>query len=369
MSERTPTTDYRVELEAYAGPLDLLLYLVKRHEIDLHDIPMATLTDQYLRHLEVIKAIDVERAGEFLVMAATLLEIKSQMLLPRVAVAQDEQAERDESATDGLADATDPRYELVQQLLAYKRFKDAAIELEHRQEDWSRRLPVHAAAPDEPEPADADAAPRDFELEDLDVMALCEAFANILDSIGRTRDHEVTYDDTPISLHAADIYDRLLRDGPTTLQKIFEGRTDRAEMIGLFLAMLELVRERKVKVLQERIGGAIALEAVPEDRVPTTEEPGTDWRDPETGEVQYDWPDEEARQRAERRKRLRAERLARGEKPDTGDDEDGPGVEFETESLDDMLDDVRAEAAEEGDTADEPGADEPGDDERPDTPR
>jgi segregation and condensation protein A len=137
--------DYRVQLDAYAGPLDLLLYLVKRHEIDLNDIPVAELTEQYLNHLKVIQEIDVELAGEFLVMAATLLEVKSQMLVPQVTEDGEEAP-----ATDSIEDPTDPRYELVQQLLAYKRFKDAAIDLEERQREWEARLPPPPPPPPRP---------------------------------------------------------------------------------------------------------------------------------------------------------------------------------------------------------------------------
>ncbi len=126
--------DYRVELEAYAGPMDLLLYLVKRDEIDLFDIPMHTLCKQYLEHIRLMKLVDINVASEFLVMAATLVEIKSQMLVPA--------PEAGEEATDASAGAMvdfDPRRELVRQLLEYKRFKDAARALEERQERWMSR--------------------------------------------------------------------------------------------------------------------------------------------------------------------------------------------------------------------------------------
>jgi len=129
-------TDYRVELEAYSGPMDLLLYLVRKHEIDLNDIPIAKLTEQYMAHLERLREMDFELAGEFLVMAATLLEIKSQMLTPQP-TAEGEQAE---GSADNALSSLDPRYELVQQLLAYKRFKDLAGELESRQHEWARRF-------------------------------------------------------------------------------------------------------------------------------------------------------------------------------------------------------------------------------------
>lgn len=302
--------DYRVQLDAYAGPLDLLLYLVKRHEIDLHDIPVAQLTEQYLEHLALIQQIqpdmDVEKAGEFLVMAATLLEIKSQMIMPR---SPEEQAEDDDAASEENLDTTDPRYELVQQLLAYKRYKDAARKLERKQDDWANRFPVHPIAKPKKKPTDPETAEKiEIDLEDVNVLDLCEAFSRILSSIGHTGQHEVTYDDTPISLHAEDIYDRLHREGAMSLQKIFEGRRNRSEMIGLFLATLELVRDHKVRVFQDD-AGEITLETQPEqEQQADRSEQATDWRDPETGEVQYDWPDEAGKLRAAKRARLRANR-------------------------------------------------------------
>src|SRR5260221_2979383 len=116
---------YRVELDIFRGPLDLLLFLVKRHEVDILDIPIARIAEQYLHYLEVLRLIDVERAGEFLVLASTLMEIKSKMLLPRAETATDHEA--------------DPRQELVRQLLEYKQFKDAAVLLQERTEQQSLR--------------------------------------------------------------------------------------------------------------------------------------------------------------------------------------------------------------------------------------
>ncbi len=302
-----PQNDYRVELDAYSGPLDLLLYLVKREEIDLHDIPIARLTEQYLQHLQLLQQIDIDLAGDFLVMAATLLEIKSAMLVPSAASASEDPAQAPASVID-------PRLELVQQLLAYKRFKDAANDLEDRYEQWSRRfahLPVapqrSAAETDEP----TDAGELEIDLEDAHVLDLCEAFARILETVGQgPRAHEVVYDDTPISLHAEDIVDRLQREGAMTLQQIFVGRKTRAEMIGLFLATLELTRQRRIRIVQDKLAGEIRVELRPPEE--SQEDRATDWRDPVTGEIQYDWPSEEARLRAERRAKLRAKR-ARGQ--------------------------------------------------------
>ncbi|MEM6505170.1 MAG: segregation/condensation protein A [Planctomycetota bacterium] len=360
----TPYGDYRVRLDAYAGPLDLLLYLVKRHEIDLHDIPVAELTEQYLRHLEVIKSIDVESAGEFLVMAATLVEIKSRMIIPQSL----REGEGDhEDPTQDIEETADPRYELVQQLLAYKAFKDAAYALDDRAQQWEHRFPVRVKAgqrveEDRPEEVSID-------LEDVNVYDLCEAFGRILETVGHIGDHAVTYDDTPISLHAEDIHDRLRTDAPVggmTLQEIFEGRSNKSEMIGLFLATLELVRQRLIVVLQdeqvERAGpGAnIRLVLVPEaERQPIND----DTEREAVGEAGYDWPDEASRLRFERRERLRAtlaakaEAEARGEQFDTkaykkqlAEQRGGEIDELDEEELAIEADD--AEYLEKGDQAD-----------------
>lgn len=310
--------DYRVELDCYSGPLELLLFLVRRHEIDLNDIPVAKLTEQYLEHIRLIQQIDVELAGEFLVMAATLLEVKSAMLVPRP---EGEEAMLDQPTENN---PLDPRYELVQQLLAYKRYKDAANGLEARRQEWeSRFFRAPAAAPRSglvTDDASADnAAPVEIDLEDVHVLDLCEAFSRILETIGVNTAHQVVYDDTPIALHADDILDRLTRDGAMSLQQIFVGRSGRSEMIGLFLATLELVRQRRIKVIQDRVAGEIRLELRPgQEQNPQADDKVTDWRDPATGEMQYEWPSEDARRRAERRAKLRASyasRMKQGDAP------------------------------------------------------
>ncbi len=321
------TQDYRVELDAYSGPLDLLLYLVRRDEIDLLNIPIARLTEQYLKHLREIEDVDVNLAGEFLVMAATLLEIKSAMLLPRGQESEAEAASTEDSQP------FDPRYELVQQLLAYKRFKDAAADLESRRELWQARFarrPVRTKTRDDesleilraavedddrfvdgvPDDQD-DADVADVELDDIHVMDLAEAYVRVMESIGQAPAmHEVVYDETPIGLHAEDILDRLGRESKLTLAAVFEGRS-RSEAIGLFLAMLELVRLRKIVVLQGAETGEVQIEPRPQDADPgmpqdAAEKAADRWRNPETGEIDYDWPTDDARRRAERRAKLRA---------------------------------------------------------------
>ncbi|MAX22977.1 MAG: hypothetical protein CMJ19_00620 [Phycisphaeraceae bacterium] len=363
--------DYRVNLDCYSGPLDLLLYLVKRSEIDIYDLPMKELTEQYLKHLKLIEQFNVDNAGEFLVMAATLLEVKSLMIMP----AGEEGEQGEENEDDGLSES-DPRYGLVQQLLAYKKFKDAAMQLDERREEWEKRF---AAMPTRLTKADRkqleagdeaeDAKPVEIDLEDANVLDLCEAFARILESIGRnTGTHDVTYDDTPIALHAEDIYDRLQRDGTMTLQKMFEGRKSKSELIGLFMATLELVREHRVRVIQDTVKSEIKLELRPEeDAKQGTDDSGQrDWKNPETGEVEYDWPSEADRKRAERRAKLRATfakkkkdaEEAELDEDDLLDDEDEDSIEDETSEEQDTDD-----ASEDDDEADYDDDDEDFDDE------
>jgi segregation and condensation protein A len=190
-------------------------------------------------------------------MAATLMEIKSVMLLPKAPVVAG-----DGSTTTVAQDLADPRYELVQQLLEYKRFKDSASLLEHRQREHENRFPRHpgrtAGQSDEPPPVD---------LDEVQVWDLLEAFNRLLSEVSmrQPRMHEVPYDDTPIDLHAADIEDRLRREGKLTLMALIIGRKNRSEMIGVFLALLELIREKRVLVQQSDVHGQIDIEIAPEE--------------------------------------------------------------------------------------------------------
>jgi len=253
--------DYRVEIDVYNGPLDLLMYLIKRDELDIYDIPITRITESYISYLNELRALkandgfDINVAGEFLVMAATLMEIKSAMLLPKTVVATS--ADGAPSAAEQLQD---PRMELVKQLLEYKRLKDQATVLERTQHTHSERFPRVPASRDgtndDPPPVD---------LEEMQVWDLLDSFTRLMKEVGtrKPRYHEVTYDDTPIDLHAADIEDRLKRDGKLTLRALLIGRTSRSEMIGVFLALLELIREKKILVQQTEVLGELEIEDAP----------------------------------------------------------------------------------------------------------
>jgi len=223
--------DYRVNLEMFAGPLDLLLYLVRKEEVDIYDIPIAKITDQYIRYIELLKSLDIDLAGDFLVMAATLMQIKSAMLLPR--------AEPDQLGDE---DLSDPRTELVRQLLEYKRFKDAANLLnaaaDEQQERYARPGTLIERLKPDTEP--------ELDIEQVSIWDLLEAFDSVCKAIGSTSDVRHIQDDTPIDLYQIEILHRLQTEGPLTFERIFESRANRVVMVGLFLALLELVRSKLV---------------------------------------------------------------------------------------------------------------------------
>jgi segregation and condensation protein A len=192
--------------------------------------------------VNTLTAIDPNVAGEFLVMAAVLMEIKSRMLLPRpVAVEGDAE------------DLSDPRLELVRQLLEYKKFKDASLELGASAQAAALRWPRGPAALEPAKPGAVD-------LEQVQIWDLVAVFNRLMASIGESAaTHDVVFDDTPIALHAADILDRMQAEGGALgFEDVFVGRT-KVEMIGLFLALLELMRQKRVTVTQSGMFGTIRI--------------------------------------------------------------------------------------------------------------
>jgi segregation and condensation protein A len=242
--------DYRVNLDMFAGPMDLLLYLVRREEVDIYDIPIAEITDQYIRYIEILQSLDIDLAGDFLVMASTLMQIKSAMLLPK--------ADLEQLQTDDLAD---PRAELIRQLLEYKKFKDAANLLAAAADETNKRFPRPASVIEQLKPG----SEPEVDIEQLSVWDLLEAFGSIFEATGGVRfDVSHIKDDTPIDLYQIEILHRLQTEGPMSFERIFESRTSRVVMIGLFLALLELIREKLVGAEQEGISPSIYLRPLTE---------------------------------------------------------------------------------------------------------
>ena len=242
--------DYRVNLDIFAGPLDLLLYLVRKEEVDIYDIPIAKITDQYLQYVELLKQFDIDLAGDFLVMAATLMEIKSAMLLPRD---EPEQAGQDSSG--------DPRAELIRQLLEYKRFKDAANLLDAAAERHQERFGRPASLIDRLAP---DAEP-EIDMDQVSIWDLLEAFDTICKATGTSSYTGHICDDTPIDLYQIEVLHRLQTEGPLSFARIFEARPNRLVMVGLFLAMLELIRDKLIWAEQDESSAHIYLRALTDE--------------------------------------------------------------------------------------------------------
>ena len=241
--------DYRVNLDIFAGPLDLLLYLVRKEEVDIYDIPISKITDQYICYIEMLKSLDIDLAGSFLVMAATLMQIKSAMLLPK--------AEPDQFQDD---DLSDPRAELIRQLLEYKKFKDAANLLNAAADEQKERFGRPGTIVEQLKP---DTEP-EIDIEQVSIWDLLEAFDVICKATGTAIDISQIKDDTPIDLYQIEILHRLQTEGPMTFQRIFESGANRVVMIGLFLAILELIREKLIWAKQTR-GSSIYLRSLTDE--------------------------------------------------------------------------------------------------------
>ena len=233
------TDDYRVQLDVFSGPLDLLLYLIRRDELDIQDIPLARLTEQYLEYVRLLEELDPNTAGDFLVMASTLVELKSRALLPTPPL-------------DAEDDQEDPRKLLVKQLLEYKRFKDAAEALGSAADERAKRFVRR--------PADLPKELEGVELEEAQVWDLLSAFGRVMTAIGQGPGlHEVTYDDTPLEEYVDLILDTLERLGTVEFHTLFADHGDRGEVIGMFLALLELLRRRQLRAEQDTLHGSIYL--------------------------------------------------------------------------------------------------------------
>ncbi|MFQ3581917.1 MAG: segregation/condensation protein A [Chloracidobacterium sp.] len=230
--------DYRIRLEVFEGPLDLLLYLIKRHELDITDIPMARITAEYLAYIQALRELDFDVAGEFLVMAATLIHIKSRMLLPATA----------EAAADSPGE--DPRATLVRQLMEHQRYRAAAEELwvryEIEQGVYLRPSLDKAAA----------------EEVNVTVFDLLETFKRILDRRRQQLELAIAQDTVTQARKLAELRALLAECPRLNAARLFEAARTKREMVCLFLAILELLREGFARFSQLETFGDIHLEAI-----------------------------------------------------------------------------------------------------------
>jgi len=253
---------YSIKLPVFEGPLDLLLHLIRENKIDIYDIPIALITHQYLQYIEIMKELNLEIAGEFLVMASTLIHIKSRMLLPA-----DESEESEEQE--------DPRLELVQRLLEYQAFKEASLSLRDREETWRDyfwREPVGDGE-------DVQEGGAELALFDLNLFDLIGAFKKLLDRVP-PETVEITRETLTVKDKISLIVDRL--EGADTIQfeSLFSDDCTRTEMIVTFIALLEVIRLGLARVYQDREFGTIWIinpgKADTENQDDGSENPGQD---------------------------------------------------------------------------------------------
>jgi segregation and condensation protein A len=233
--------EYKVKLEIFEGPLDLLLYLVKKDEVDIYDISIERIAQQYLEYIEVFKMLDLELAGEFLVMASNLLYLKSRSLLPVDQQPPEEEAEED-----------DPRWELIRQLVEYKKFKEAAAHLGERE---ALQSSVFARMADTSEP------PPERPLGEVSIFDLINAFNNVLKRIStKSEDLREIFEENFTVGDKIDLIMKMTSGGVALkFSELFASAASRAEIVVTFLALLELVRLKQLRCSQDNPFGEIEL--------------------------------------------------------------------------------------------------------------
>ena len=238
---------YEVRLEAFEGPLDLLLHLIREHEIDIYDIPIATVTEQYLEYIRVMETLDLALAGEFLEMAATLIRIKIRMLLP--------------PSIDETEEEKDPREELVRQLVEYKKFKEAASVLSghevERRDHFQHGVDISVYRTVDEDEVEPDEFLREVTLFDL-VDCLREVLARVPERIDV---HEVDIDQFSVEDRLDFIRDRIRDSHAIRFRDLFSASSGRAEIVTTFIALLELIRLGDIVAVQSLVFGEIEIKA------------------------------------------------------------------------------------------------------------
>jgi len=228
---------YKVSLDVFEGPLDLLLYLIKKDEVNIYDIPIAKILAEYLQYIELMKLLDLNVAGEFIVMAATLIQIKSKMLLPVEEKTEEEELEE-----------LDPRAELVKKLLEYRRFKEAALLLrkkeEHRREHFVR--------------AQQEASQEDVYFE-ANLFDLINAFTKALKDVPKELFLEVIKDEFTVEKKVHDILHYLIDEPKILITDLFDRAKSKLEIIAIFLSILELIRLKEIIIVQKGLFESILI--------------------------------------------------------------------------------------------------------------
>ncbi|MCF7838728.1 MAG: segregation/condensation protein A [Candidatus Marinimicrobia bacterium] len=247
------TEEYKVRLEVFEGPLDLLLYLIRKDEVEIYDIPIERITRQYMEYMDLMRMLDLNIAGDFLVMAATLMMIKSRTLLP---------IEEREGLPEIEEEEEDPRWDLVRQLVEYKKFKDVAVhleDLEARQEHIFGREAEGGAWEDDPGAS----------LKDVSIFDLISAFQEALKRVQREDLKEIFTEQFTVAEKIEEIIGRMQRVERLSFRSLFERAVSRHELVCTFLALLELIRLRQVRAGQESpLGDILILRGAAADEPP-----------------------------------------------------------------------------------------------------
>jgi segregation and condensation protein A len=241
---------YKVKLELFEGPLDLLLYLVKKDHLNIYDIPIAQVTEQYVRYLELMRLLDLNIAGEFLVMAATLMQIKSKMLLPAEESPEEEPQE-------------DPRAELVRRLLEYEKFKEIAENLRQRETTQSELFKRK-----NPQGGEAEAITPNEVYFEASLFDLINAFSKALEEVPKELFYEVIKDEFSVEDKVHQILHLLLVRSSITLIELFEQAKNKIEIVVVFLAILELIRLKEIVARQRGIFEEIEISRNKENIIP-----------------------------------------------------------------------------------------------------
>lgn len=225
---------YKLQLEKFEGPLDLLLYLIKKDDIDICDIPISEITDQYMEYIEMMKMLDLDIVGDFLVMAATLLQIKSRMLLPPDPLAAEE--------------PVDPRAELVQRLQEYEQFKLIADELKSKE---SLRQDLFTRTVDEEKLNQLKEESQEVVFE-ASLFDLINALTNALKNVGEKKTYDIKSEEYTVEGKIHTLLHVLVDNPELSLVELFSKASGKAEMVVIFVAILELIKQKEVVVLQRR---------------------------------------------------------------------------------------------------------------------
>jgi segregation and condensation protein A len=246
--------DYKVQLDVFEGPLDLLLYLIKKEEVDIYNIPIEKITTQYMEYLTLMRMLDLNIAGEFIVMAATLMMIKSRMLLP-----VEERPELEEEEDD-------PRWDLVRQLVEYKKFKDAASRLQQLEIQQEGVFPLGSDG------AVLDAAEQGLGLDDVSLFDLISAFNEVLKKVGEEELGQIYRDRFSVADKIEELLRRIAVEPQISFTALFDHMATRHEIVCTFLALLELIRMRQLNCHQkQRFGEIIITACAPEEEAPVAE--------------------------------------------------------------------------------------------------